>query len=270
MIDRLAVAAGAVGYRSLEGLSWLDAMVNAAMIMTGNDPMNALKAPGGRLFAAADALIGEAVYVLVVTVRLTPVRAPPAALLPQEGPGTRQAIEPQFKNDGHQAACGPNIGEQQMDNEPQDTTSMEHHSRKPQNLVIALVGVLGGAALFAAVMVWYFTTVDTAEFHRFKGGKAGAKDSDALLLDTDVLEIVPISEMHVKIKSGLVEGVELPKSAGLTAKVEGDDVTISAAKDAKEGTHQITVRGSKGKKATIHVHFKAANPVTGPQTSERH
>jgi hypothetical protein len=105
-------------------------------------------------------------------------------------------------------------------------------------------------------MVWYFTRVDTAEFHRFKGGKAGAKDSDALLLDTDVLEIVPISEMHVKIKSGLVEGVELPKNVGLTAKVEGDDVTISAAKDAKEGTHQITVRGSMGKKATVQVHLK--------------
>ena len=112
--------------------------------------------------------------------------------------------------------------------------------------------------------------VDTAEFHQFKGGKAGARDSDALLLDTDVLEIVPLSEMHVKIKSGLVEGVELPKNVGLTAKVKGDDVTISASKDAKEGTHQITVRGSKGKKATIQVHLKAANPVTGPKTSEHH
>ena len=73
VIDCLAVAAGAVGYRSLEGLSWLDAMVNAAMIMTGNGPISALKTPGGRLFAAADALIGEAVYVLVVAVLLTPV-----------------------------------------------------------------------------------------------------------------------------------------------------------------------------------------------------
>ena len=99
-----------------------------------------------------------------------------------------------------------------MDNEPQDTTSMEHHSRKPQNLVIALVGVLGGSALFSAVMVWYFTTVDTAEFHRFKGGKAGAKDSDALLLDTDVLEIVPISEMHVKIKSGWSRASSCPRA----------------------------------------------------------
>ncbi len=73
VIDCLAVALGAVGYRALEGLSWLDAVVNAAMIMTGNGPMNAIKTPGGRLFAAGDALVGEAVYVLVVAVLLTPV-----------------------------------------------------------------------------------------------------------------------------------------------------------------------------------------------------
>ena len=78
----------------------------------------------------------------------------------------------------------------------------------------------------------------------------------------------PSPRMHVKIKSGMVEGVELPKDSGLTVKVEGDDVTISASKDAKEGTHQVTVRGSQGKKATIQVHRKAANPVTGPKTSE--
>ncbi len=73
LIDCLAVAMGAVGYRSLEGLSWLDAIVNAAMVMTGNGPMNELRTPGGRLFAAFDALAGEAAYVLVVTVLLTPL-----------------------------------------------------------------------------------------------------------------------------------------------------------------------------------------------------
>jgi hypothetical protein len=73
VIDCLAVALGAVGYRSLEGFSWLDAVVNAAMIMKGNGPMNPLRTPGGRLFAAVDALIGEAVYIVVVAVLLTPV-----------------------------------------------------------------------------------------------------------------------------------------------------------------------------------------------------
>ena len=73
VIECLAVALGAVGYRSLEGLSWLDAVVNAAMVMTGNGPMNELKTSGGTLFAAVDALIDKAVYVLVVAVLLTPV-----------------------------------------------------------------------------------------------------------------------------------------------------------------------------------------------------
>ena len=73
VIDCLAVALGAVGYRSLEGLSWLDAVVNAVMVMTGNGPMNELKTPNGKLFATVDALVGKAVYVLVVAVLLTPV-----------------------------------------------------------------------------------------------------------------------------------------------------------------------------------------------------
>jgi hypothetical protein len=73
VIDCLALAFGAVGYRALEGLGWLDAFVNAAMVMTGNGPINALKTPGGKLFAAVDALVGEAVYVVVVGVLLTPV-----------------------------------------------------------------------------------------------------------------------------------------------------------------------------------------------------
>ena len=42
-------------------------------LMTGNGPMNSLKTPGGTLFAAVDALIGKAVYVLVVAVLFIPV-----------------------------------------------------------------------------------------------------------------------------------------------------------------------------------------------------
>ncbi len=72
-IDCLAVALGAVGYRTLEGLSWLDSLVNSAMVITGNGPLNELKTPAGRLFAAFDALIGAAVYIIVVAVLLSPL-----------------------------------------------------------------------------------------------------------------------------------------------------------------------------------------------------
>ncbi len=60
-------------YRCLEGLSWLDAVVNAAMVTTCNGPMNELKTPSGGLFATVDALVGEAVYALVVAVLLAPL-----------------------------------------------------------------------------------------------------------------------------------------------------------------------------------------------------
>ena len=158
-----------------------------------------------------------------------------------------------------------------MDNNYQDTTGVNNHSQKRRNIVVAVVGVVGGSALFLGVMAWYFTRVDTAEFHQPKDGgiaKPVAKDSEDLLMDTDVIDIVPISEMRVKIKSGKAESVEVPKDSGLKANVDGDAVTISASKDAKEGTHQITVKGSKGKKATIRVNLKAANPVTLPKTNE--
>ena len=83
-----------------------------------------------------------------------------------------------------------------------------------------------------------------------------------------MLEIVPLSEMHVKIKSGKAECVETPKDSGLKAKIDGDGVTVSASKDAKEGTHQIKVKGGKGTEATIHVKIKAANPAASPKTSD--
>ena len=40
---------------------------------------------------------------------------------------------------------------------------------------------------------------------------------------------------------------------GLTATLEGNSVKISAAKDAKPGPHQVTVRDAKGKQATLNV-----------------
>jgi hypothetical protein len=72
-IDLLAVALGAVGYHGLEGFSWTDAFVNAAMIITGNGPIHELKTTGGKLFAAGDALVGEGIYVTVIAVMLAPI-----------------------------------------------------------------------------------------------------------------------------------------------------------------------------------------------------
>ncbi len=166
-----------------------------------------------------------------------------------------------------------------MDNKSQDTTGIEHHSQKRLSIVTALMGAVGGVALFVGGMAFYFTRVERLPppLPPSMGGgapsgagksAAAAKDDEDLVMETPVIDIVPLSELHLKIKSGKALSVEVPKDSGLTAKVEDTAVTISASKDAKEGTHQITVRGSKGKKATIQVNLKVANPVTTPKTSE--
>jgi hypothetical protein len=82
------------------------------------------------------------------------------------------------------------------------------------------------------------------------------KGNGNLALEKDALEIVPFSELHVKIVSGIAENVETPKDSGLTATLEANSVKISAAKDARPGPHQVTIRDAKGRQATLNVNVK--------------
>ncbi len=56
--------------------------------------------------------------------------------------------------------------------------------------------------------------------------------------------LVP-GQKDVKVKTGKAESAEAPKDSGVTAKVAEGKVTITAAKDAKEGTHEVKVKGGK-------------------------
>ena len=47
---------GMMGYRVFEGMSWVDAFVNAAMILSGMGPLGELKTDGGKIFAGCYAL----------------------------------------------------------------------------------------------------------------------------------------------------------------------------------------------------------------------
>lgn len=53
---------GAVGYHALAGLGWLDATLNAAMILTGMGPVDRLTTPAAKLFAIAYALFSGLVF----------------------------------------------------------------------------------------------------------------------------------------------------------------------------------------------------------------
>ena len=48
---------GVAGYHWVAGLEWIDALLNAAMILAGMGPVDILRSDGAKLFAAVYALI---------------------------------------------------------------------------------------------------------------------------------------------------------------------------------------------------------------------
>jgi hypothetical protein len=69
----VSLAAGTVGYRVTEGMPWIDALLNAAMILTGMGPVNVLQTTGGKLFATAYSLFSGVVFLAVASVVVAPI-----------------------------------------------------------------------------------------------------------------------------------------------------------------------------------------------------
>ena len=65
--------AGMLGYAHFEGMSWLDAFLNASMILSGMGPADQLKTDAGKLFAGCYALYSGLVIVLASGIVLAPV-----------------------------------------------------------------------------------------------------------------------------------------------------------------------------------------------------
>jgi hypothetical protein len=64
---------GILGYRQLEGMSWLDAFVNAAMILGGMGPVGELHTRAGKLFAGCYALYCGLIVVISMGILIAPV-----------------------------------------------------------------------------------------------------------------------------------------------------------------------------------------------------
>ena len=67
-----ALAIGAAGYHWLDGLPWLDATLNAAMILTGMGPVNPLVNPAAKVFAIVYSLASGVFFLTMVAVLLAP------------------------------------------------------------------------------------------------------------------------------------------------------------------------------------------------------
>lgn len=68
-----SLLAGMAGYRYLEGLSWVDAFENAAMILSGMGPVAGMKSEAGKIFAGAYAIYSGLLLIAATGLILAPV-----------------------------------------------------------------------------------------------------------------------------------------------------------------------------------------------------
>jgi hypothetical protein len=69
----VSLVLGILGYHFFEGLSWLDALLNASMILTGMGPADQLHTTGGKLFASFYALFSGIVLITTAGFLLAPL-----------------------------------------------------------------------------------------------------------------------------------------------------------------------------------------------------
>jgi hypothetical protein len=67
-----ALGIGVVGYRYLGKLEWLDALLNASMILSGMGPVDPLHKPVAKLFASCYALFSGLAFIGVASVLVAP------------------------------------------------------------------------------------------------------------------------------------------------------------------------------------------------------
>jgi ABC-type glycerol-3-phosphate transport system permease component len=68
-----SLGVGMAGYAYFEGLSWLDAFLNASMLLGGMGPVESPATPAGKLFAGLYALYAGMIVLVVASIILAPV-----------------------------------------------------------------------------------------------------------------------------------------------------------------------------------------------------
>ena len=69
----LVLSLGMVGYRAFESMSWIDAFVNAAMILSGMGPVATLQTNAGKIFAGCYALFSGVAFLSSLGIFFAPI-----------------------------------------------------------------------------------------------------------------------------------------------------------------------------------------------------
>ena len=69
----VGLSVGILGYHYLQGLGWLDSLLNAAMILTGMGPVDPPKTAAGKWFGSVYALFSGIVFLTSAGLGFTPI-----------------------------------------------------------------------------------------------------------------------------------------------------------------------------------------------------
>lgn len=73
IIILFSLGLGMFGYHYFENMTWIDAYMNAAMILSGMGPVNTIITIKGKLFAGSYAIFSGTIFLVVVAVIFAPV-----------------------------------------------------------------------------------------------------------------------------------------------------------------------------------------------------
>lgn len=73
LVVGLALSIGIFGYNFIEGLGWVDAFLNASMILGGMGPVNELHSEAGKIFAGCYALFAGLIFIVVAGIFFAPI-----------------------------------------------------------------------------------------------------------------------------------------------------------------------------------------------------
>ena len=69
----IALLIGMIGYHSFAGLSWIDSLLNASMILGGMGEIDPLTTPAAKIFASVYALFSGLIFVASMGIFFTPI-----------------------------------------------------------------------------------------------------------------------------------------------------------------------------------------------------
>lgn len=73
LIILFSLSIGMIGYKYLGHMSWIDAYLNAAMILSGMGPVTDLKDTDAKFFSGTYALFSGIVFLVVIVIMLAPI-----------------------------------------------------------------------------------------------------------------------------------------------------------------------------------------------------